>query len=234
MKSPSFKTFAIEAGAKLDEVNDTAGDSILYSWKDSEFSLDKEGCSFFGYVYEGSAALTCTQGTFTLTQGMYFCVLGQMTITGGSGIIISKRSCRGMFTIGGPVENWGRLKYIDGCTDSLLIPQWKQGEPCLNALFFPQDINQTMHTHPSVRIGIVASGKGVCKFNNGETDLKPGVVFIIPSLGDHAFFTSDSKLTIIAYHPDSDCGPVDEDHPMLNRTIVDGVSAKHIPEIRTK
>ena len=30
-------------------------------------------------------------------------------------------------------------------------------------------------------------------------------------------------MCVIAYHPDSDFGPTDDDHPMVNRTIVDGV-----------
>lgn len=41
-------------------------------------------------------------------------------------------------------------------------------------------------------------------------------------------------MDVIAYHPDSDFGPQDEDHPMVNRTIVDGVSASKLEAIRTK
>jgi hypothetical protein len=51
----------------------------------------------------------------------------------------------------------------------------------------------------------------------------------------HYFKTpADSSMTVIAYHPDSDVGSKDDDHPMVNRTIVDGVSAAKIDEIRTK
>jgi hypothetical protein len=60
------------------------------------------------------------------------------------------------------------------------------------------------------------------------------MIFVIPALGEHAFATSDDELTVIAYHPDSDFGPEDEDHPMINRTIVNGKSARYIDEIRTK
>lgn len=31
-------------------------------------------------------------------------------------------------------------------------------------------------------------------------------------------------LKIVVYHPDSDFGPTDEAHPMVNRTIINGVS----------
>jgi len=41
-------------------------------------------------------------------------------------------------------------------------------------------------------------------------------------------------MDVIAFHPDSDFGATDIDHPMINRTIVDGVSANQIEEIRTK
>lgn len=40
-------------------------------------------------------------------------------------------------------------------------------------------------------------------------------------------------MDVIAYHPDSDTGPTYDDQPMINRTIVDGVSAADIDEIRT-
>jgi hypothetical protein len=41
-------------------------------------------------------------------------------------------------------------------------------------------------------------------------------------------------MTVIAYHPDSDFGATHEDHPMINRTMVDGISAAKIDEIRTQ
>jgi hypothetical protein len=41
-------------------------------------------------------------------------------------------------------------------------------------------------------------------------------------------------MDVIAFHPDSDFGPEDENHPMINRTIVNGVSANAIDEIKTK
>ena len=40
-------------------------------------------------------------------------------------------------------------------------------------------------------------------------------------------------MDVIAYHPDSDFGPQDEDHPMINRTIVDGVQASRIKDIHS-
>jgi hypothetical protein len=33
--------------------------------------------------------------------------------------------------------------------------------------------------------------------------------------------TEDSHLDVIAYHPDTDFGPTDDNHPMINRTWFD-------------
>ncbi len=130
-----------------------------------------------------------------------------------------------MFLLGGPVEPEGRLKYIDGCTDSLLLPPWKKGEPCLNHLHFPPGIDQTMHTHPSVRLGVVVNGYGECITPESKVPLEPGMTWIIEPEQQHKFRTTDQVLDVLAYHPDSDYGPEDESHPMLNRTLIDGVSA---------
>jgi hypothetical protein len=52
--------------------------------------------------------------------------------------------------------------------------------------------------------------------------------------GTHKFDTKDSSMDVIAFHPDSDFGAEDEFHPMINRTIVKGVSANKIDSIKTK
>ena len=41
-------------------------------------------------------------------------------------------------------------------------------------------------------------------------------------------------MNVVAFHPDSDFGATDINHPMINRTIVDGISANSIDSIRTK
>ena len=137
----------------------------------------------------------------------------------------------------GWLEVMGRLRYIDGCTDSLLVPPIRLGDPCLNLLHFPKNTDQTMHTHPSDRIGMILSGQGVCVTQDSEsetvTQLLPGMLFCIHAGGRHKFRTEDNTMRVLAYHPDSDFGPTDQDHPMINRTMVDGVSASQILEIQT-
>jgi quercetin dioxygenase-like cupin family protein len=152
----------------------------------------------------------------------------------GAGFVIEKQNEVSMFQIVGPVENTGRLKYIDGCSDSLLISPMKMGDACLNHLHFPAGIRQTMHTHPTVRVGVVLRGSGVCVTPTDKIPLVPGVGWFLPEGSPHCFHTEGNTMDVIAWHPDTDTGPNDEDHPMLNRTYVDGTSARYCDTIRTK
>lgn len=193
----------------------------LQAWRERHLDLESEA-THFGFVCEGGAELTVEAGRFLLGPGMYFSVPGGGTIGAGAGIVLSRLATRGFFQIGGPVETRGRLRYIDGCTDSLLIPPVLRGDACLNLLHLPPGTDQTRHTHPSLRAGVIVSGRGKCVTPSGVVPLEPGVIFEIPAGSPHAFRTAGEALRIIAYHPDSDFGPTHEHHPMLNRTIVDG------------
>ncbi len=159
-------------------------------------------------------------GTFPLASGMYFAAPGAAQLRGGSGLVITAQQYRGFFHIGGPIEATGRLRYIDGCTDSLLIPPVTLGDPCLNLLHIPPGTHQSEHTHPSVRVGLIVGGFGECVTPGGRFPLQPGLAFVIPEETLHSFHTSTDSLLVIAYHPDSDFGPTHERHPMINRTIL--------------
>lgn len=221
-------------------------------------------CSYYGYVYKGVVTLNrAGYAPQTLTEGMFFSCSGQLDSCNESSsafVLIEVYHNEGTYpqtdfraynVFGGPIESTGRLKYIDGCTDSLLIPPVKLGDPCLNHLHFPSGIVQTQHTHPSHRIGIIAKGNGECVTPFGKLDLTEGMIFVIKEYddtgefvegldgnmypaGQHSFNTYGSSMDVIAFHPDSDFGPTDVEHPMINRTIVNGVSAKHDESIRTK
>ena len=224
----------------------------------------KNNCSYYGYVYDGISVIENSgKPSFHLTEGMYFTSIGDFTINSehhSKMILIEVYHEKGVypstnfksyFTIGGQVERVGRLKYIDGCTDSLLIPPVKKGDPCFNHLHFPTQIDQTMHTHPSHRIGMVTKGNGICKTPFGNLNLEKDMIFVIKEWngdnhsegldgkmyanGLHAFKTTDENvMDVVAFHPDSDFGATDLHHPMINKTIVDGVSANTIESIRTK
>jgi hypothetical protein len=175
--------------------------------------------------------------TWQVNAGMFFCVPAPCRInvaaSGGSALAINIKGFVGMFSIGGPVERCGRLRYIDMCSDTLIVPPLRVGDPCLNHLHFPKHISQTMHTHPSVRIGTVFRGSGVCVTPDNCFDLKAGMMWVLPEGAPHRFVTGDETMDIIAWHPDSDTGPNDTDHPMINRTIVNGVPASKLPNIQT-
>jgi hypothetical protein len=96
----------------------------------------------------------------------------------------------------------------------------------LNHLHFPAVVTQSVHCHPSIRLGVVARGRGVAFGPRGpeggwERTLAPGAVFLLSAQALHAFRTGPAEsLDVIAFHPDSDWGPTDGDHPMRNRTYL--------------
>lgn len=217
--------------------------------------------SYYGFIYQGEAILKIENNLQSiLPKDTYFSHAGEFSLCGTFKAVVieviaekgyyAEHNFRAMTTIGGVVEEKGRLKYIDGCTDSLLIAPVKKGLPCLNHLHFPKEITQTPHTHPSHRIGLVIRGAGECATPFGNLPLKEGCIFIIKEYngidkaegldghiyeaGTHKFNTTDSSMDVIAFHPDSDFGPEDDFHPMINRTIVNGISANQLEEIKTK
>tara|TARA_R110000744_G_scaffold72668_6_gene145759 strand:+ start:160 stop:948 length:789 start_codon:yes stop_codon:yes gene_type:complete len=257
--NPSFSSWPIQNGLLYD-YSKNEYPTKLYSWNKTAITFSATASTlitknmplvvtYYGYVFKGDSKLSLINNTYNLKTGMYFSCTEKFTISGGSGILIKRIGEKSMFMIGGPIEREGRLNYIDGCTDSLLVPPTLLGNACLNHLHFPSGINQTMHTHPSMRVGIVARGSGNCITPFGNKKLYTGQVFVIHQEtgkktigidgknylnGSHCFQTFDKEMDVIAYHPDSDFGPEHEEHPMINMTIVDGISAKHIDKIRTK
>lgn len=232
MDDKTFLPFRLAHG-RVADTTDEALPSRLSAWRDGVLELSDDG-THFGYVHEGAATLEAASGTFTLRRGMYFAAPSSCRVGGSSqGVVITRLGYHGMFTLGGPVEPKGRLRYIDGCTDSLLIPPQMSGDPCLNALYFPAGVSQTEHTHPSARVGLVVSGTGLCRTPEATFTLTPGLTFIIRAEGRHCFETAEEEMVVVAYHPDSDYGPTHEAHPMINRTVVRGVPASRIESIHT-
>ena len=195
--------------------------TVVAGWIDRPLSLEADG-THFAFVLEGPAELRCESGLFNLSDSMYFSVPGPMVIRGGRGVVITCPAHRAFFHLGGPVEPHGRLRYIDGCSDSLLVPPVRRGDPCLNLLHLPPGTRQTPHVHPSLRVGLIVRGRGRCVTDEGGVALEPGLAFVIEAGGRHCFHTDGDELLVLAYHPDSDFGPTDEDHPMINRTLVQG------------
>ena len=185
----------------------------------------------FGLVTDGEVALQRGQDLFRLRAGAFFVVPGAAAIDGQHGrcLVISRLHYQGLFQIGGPLERQGRLRYIDGCSDTLLVCPPRLGEPCLNHLHIPPHTQQSAHTHPSDRIGVIAGGQGCCITDRGRYPLRAGMAWCIPTGSRHCFVTEDEPLDVLAWHPDTDFGPTDGNHPMINRTFLPGVSAAPRP-----
>lgn len=214
-------------------ITEGIGTSVFRIWKDSFSSDNLRESTTYGYASR-SMTLLCDYGTFQLVEGMYFCMPGRFEVRGECGILCTRMDFKGIFTIGGPTEYNGRLRYIDGCSDTVLLNPTVKGNPCFNFLHIPAGIDQTAHTHPTVRLGLIIEGRGLCRTSDGEFVLKPGISFVLRSDEIHSFHTTDDYLRLVIYHPDSDTGPSHDDHPMVNRTVVNGVSASKIEEIRTR
>lgn len=230
-----FNPLSIETGLLVDLGDDVYPTRVL-GWNGEALSLPDADATHYGMITEGEALLEVGGDTFRLRAGMFFVAPGRSNVRGeaGRGLVIARLGYRGLFQIGGPLEQTGRLRYIDGCTDTLLVCPPRLGEPCLNHLHLPPGTRQTTHTHPSERIGVILGGRGECRTPGGVWPLAPGMGWRIPTGCLHAFFTGQESLDVIAWHPDSDFGPSDDDHPMANRTLVAGVPASAIPEIRTR
>jgi hypothetical protein len=114
----------------------------------------------------------------------------------------------------------GQLSYIDGCSNTNLVDPPRNGDPCINYLYFPENIKQTYHTHPSIRIGIVLTGNGIASVNKDEIELHAGSMFVLDRHTLHRFYTVDSSMSLMVFHPDSEDGPTDQFNPMKSRTYL--------------
>ena len=210
-----FTPLAIRSGLLLD-----LGDIQIWGWMEEPVALPSSATAF-GMITAGQTQLRdAATGSFGLNAGMFFVLPDGGMAHGGSGLAIALAGYRGLRQIGGPLETMGRLRYIDGCSDTLLVCPPRLGDPCLNHLHIPPHTDQTPHTHPSVRIGVILRGTGECRTPAGVYSLQPGMGWYIPAGCFHSFFTRDESLDVIAWHPDSDFGPRDDDHPMINRTQI--------------
>ncbi len=176
-----------------------------------------------GMVSSGQIRVSDVHGNCRLGPGTFFCVQGaeiEPMVPEARALIISGAFFSGLRMFGGPLEGTGRLNYVDGCSDTLLLAPSRKGEPCLNHLHIPPRVPQRRHYHPSDRVGIILRGSGVCHTDDGDFALAPGAGWRISAGMNHCFETGSESLDVIAWHPDSDFGPTDEDHPMINRTWV--------------
>lgn len=218
----NFTPLQIKPGLFL-SVEDDAHPVQVFGWQNHELYLPTVAGTYYGMVTDSGALLTDELGQYELYRGMFFVMTMDFSVKGGEGMIIACANDEGLRQIGGPLENRGRLRYIDGCSDTLLVCPPILGSPCLNHLHIPPCTDQSPHTHPSDRIGVIMEGSGECRTPTGVYPLKPGMGWYIPTGCQHSFFTQEQALDVVAWHPDSDFGPQHENHPMINRTILPSV-----------
>lgn len=206
-------------------------DVVISPAETAEFD---ENSTHFIIVQSGEIEISHDGNVHRLRTGQFGSFPGALSLRGGaSALIVTSIGYTGATLIGGPIKQAGRLRYIDGCTSSILISPPVRGEPCLNYLHLPCKTSQTLHTHPTIRVGLILSGNGHCDTNQGLLAFRAGTAFVIPPGVAHSFQSGEENMRIVIYHPDSDSGPTHTDHTMLNRTFVDGNTAKAMTDIHT-
>lgn len=189
-----------------------------------DIAIPNDG-SIYGYVATG----TLTVGDMVIPAGHVFALpqnYDKVTRSEDATVwVIARHGYRSQVVVTKP-ENKGRLSYIDGCSDTLLVYPTRRGDGSLSLLYFPPNIDQSWHTHPSIRLGYVASGAGTAHWRDpisGKSMTKPlkaGDSFLLDEHCSHRFCTAGKEMRILAYHPDGDWGPEDHNHTMLNRTYL--------------
>lgn len=156
---------------------------------------------------------TKVNGTFAACTSSEFSISGKGVVIKTPGYCISED-----FITCVNANQYGHLSYIDGCSNTGLIGPVRNGFPCINYLYFPENTAQTIHTHPSCRIGMILNGSGEAEVNGKIFELNTGDLFLLDKFTKHRFLTNKSHMSLMVFHPDSEDGPKDEFNPMKSRT----------------
>jgi quercetin dioxygenase-like cupin family protein len=115
----------------------------------------------------------------------------------------------------------GNLSYMDGGTNTTAVNPGRLGDPVVNYVYFPAGMYQTLHTHPSHRVGMVLKGNGQIELDDKEMfDIKQGDCFFMQRNVLHNFITDKEPVVLFVFAPDSGTGPTDEVNPLKIRTYV--------------
>jgi quercetin dioxygenase-like cupin family protein len=115
----------------------------------------------------------------------------------------------------------GNLSYIDGGTNTTAVNPGRLGDPVVNYVHFPANMYQTLHTHPSHRIGLILKGNGKIELDNDEYyELREGEAFFMRRNDLHNFITEDEDVVLFVFAPDSGTGPTDDINPLKVRTYI--------------
>lgn len=115
----------------------------------------------------------------------------------------------------------GGLSYMDGGTNSTALHPNRCGEPVVNYVHFPAGMVQTLHTHPSHRVGLVLRGNGRIELNDKKFfAVEEGSAFFMRRNELHNFITDDEPVILFVFAPDSGTGPTDEMNALKARTYL--------------
>ena len=115
----------------------------------------------------------------------------------------------------------GNLSYMDGGTNTTAVNPGRLGDPVINYVHFPAGMQQTLHTHPSHRVGMILKGRGLVELDDSEFPLEPGDVFFMQRNVLHNFMCPyNEDVVLFVFAPDSGTGPTDEVNPLKIRTYV--------------
>jgi len=115
----------------------------------------------------------------------------------------------------------GNLSYMDGGTNTTAVNPGRLGDPVINYVHFPAGMHQTLHTHPSHRVGMVLKGRGNVELDDSEFPLQQGDVFFMQRNVLHNFTCPHNEdVVLFVFAPDSGTGPTDEVNPLKIRTYV--------------
>lgn len=115
----------------------------------------------------------------------------------------------------------GNLSYMDGGTNTTAVNPGRLGDPVVNYVHFPAGMYQTLHTHPSHRVGLILKGHGQIELDNKQFfNINEGEVFFMQRNMLHNFICDKEDVVLFVFAPDSGTGPTDEVNPLKIRTYV--------------
>lgn len=209
---------------------------------ESLFDREPVRSTIYGYVVRGRFKAQIDGLEVSLPEGSFFAATRRVRLdpsysagdlqgaAGSMAVVIERHGYRALTQVG-VVESKGRLSYIDGCSDTLLVMPARLGDPCLNHLHFPPTIRQTQHTHPSIRLGIVARGRGMAFGPGWEKPLEPGMVFMLEEQELHSFRTDRGMRRATAEDVERfahDVGDPDAKCPFVAGDWVEDESARDV------
>lgn len=189
----------------------------------------RDDCSYYGFVCGGTAKISFgSRPRYTFISGMYFSSVGTFKFEGTtcrSNLVVIEvlplkhyynNEFSSFFTVGGPIENRGRVQTHQGRTESVLIAPITAAAPTLTHHQFGPQIIDKARSYETYRIGIAARGEATLCSPFGNYPIEGGNVVLIKEaqykdtygldgkshqIGQHFFQTKDHKFDIVKFKP---------------------------------